>query len=179
MLFAGRPEPLAFGEPDGPPTLPAGLTPLALVSFSDELRPGVRATLDEFAASGIEVKIISGDDPRTVQALARQAGVHTLHLREGMDAYCEVVLDETERARGAAARAPATGFAEAPPAEASRRPGRADDGSDRRVRRRPAAALARRAGRHRRACHHLRARHARAEGAVACRRCATAAATPP
>ena len=31
--------------------------------------------------------------------------VRTLHLREGMDAYCEVVLDETERARGAGTRA--------------------------------------------------------------------------
>jgi len=82
VLFAGRPEPLAFGEPDGPPVLPDGLEPVALVAFSDELRGGVQQTLGEFAEAGIEVKIISGDNPGTVTALATQAGVHTLARRE-------------------------------------------------------------------------------------------------
>ncbi|MEI6727075.1 MAG: HAD-IC family P-type ATPase, partial [Actinomycetes bacterium] len=82
VLFAGRPEPLAFGEPDGPPVLPDGLEPVALVAFSDELRGGVQQTLGEFAEAGIEVKIISGDNPGTVTALATQAGVHTLAPRE-------------------------------------------------------------------------------------------------
>jgi cation-transporting ATPase E len=98
VFFAGRPEPLAFSEQDRPPELPSDLEPLALVCFSDELRPGVRLTLDEFAEAGIEVKIISGDNPTTVSALAKQAGVHTLHLREGVDAYCEVVLDHSDEA---------------------------------------------------------------------------------
>jgi len=82
VLFAGRPEPLAFGEPDGPPVLPDGLEPVALVAFSDELRSGVQQTLGEFAEAGIEVKIISGDNPGTVTALATQAGVNTLARRE-------------------------------------------------------------------------------------------------
>jgi len=51
---------------------------LSLVCFSDELRPGVKKTLDEFTEAGIEVKIISGDNPRTVTALATQAGVHAV-----------------------------------------------------------------------------------------------------
>jgi cation-transporting ATPase E len=50
------------------PSLPADLVPLGLVSLADELRPKVRETLREFAAVGIEVKVISGDDPRTVAA---------------------------------------------------------------------------------------------------------------
>lgn len=79
LLFAGRPDPVPFA-PDGAtePVLPEGLTPLALVCLSDELRPGVQATLEEFRAAGVELKIISGDNPATVAALARQAGVHGL-----------------------------------------------------------------------------------------------------
>ena len=86
LLFAGRPEPLAFGEPGQPPRLPTGLRPLALVAFRDELRPHVKDTLDDFAEAGIQLKIISGDDPATVSALARQAGVRPASSR---NAYCE------------------------------------------------------------------------------------------
>ena len=91
VLFAGLAEPLAFGDPDGPPGLPAGLEPLALICFSDELRGGVRETLEGFSEAGIDVKIISGDNPKTVVALATQAGVQSLARRQGVDAYCEVV----------------------------------------------------------------------------------------
>src|SRR5665648_341210 len=78
VLFAGRPEPVAFSDGDRPPELPDGMEALGLVCFSDELRPGVKKTLDEFTEAGIEVKIISGDNPRTVTALAMQAGVHAV-----------------------------------------------------------------------------------------------------
>ena len=74
LMFAGRPETLAFGEP-GRPLLPAGLVPLGLVCLSDELRPHVRETLDDFSKAGIELKIVSGDNPHTVVSLARQAGL--------------------------------------------------------------------------------------------------------
>ncbi len=56
-------------------TLPSTLTPLGLITLSDELRPQVRETLEGFKAAGIELKIISGDNPDTVIALAKQAGV--------------------------------------------------------------------------------------------------------
>jgi cation-transporting ATPase E len=51
------------------------LEPVALVVLADELRPGVAETLAEFAAQGIAVKVVSGDDPGTVAALATQAGL--------------------------------------------------------------------------------------------------------
>ena len=98
VLFAGRAEPLAFGEPDGPPSLPAGLEPLALVCFSDELRPGVRQTLEEFSEAGIDVKIISGDNPKTVVALATQAGVQSLRRRQGADAFCDTAAGDAAAA---------------------------------------------------------------------------------
>src|SRR3954451_6098892 len=58
----------------GRPRLPS-LEPLAVVSLADELRPDVRQTLARFTEDGIAVKVVSGDDPRTVTALARQAGL--------------------------------------------------------------------------------------------------------
>src|SRR5581483_8346471 len=40
----------------------------------DELRADARETMEAFAQAGIALKIISGDNPQTVAALARQAG---------------------------------------------------------------------------------------------------------
>jgi cation-transporting ATPase E len=83
LLLSGLPEPLPFAEGDAPPALPAGLEALGLVCFSDELRPGVRTTLDGFTEAGIDVKIISGDNPKTVSALATQAGVRAAARADG------------------------------------------------------------------------------------------------
>jgi cation-transporting P-type ATPase E len=55
--------------------LPNGLIALGLVSVSDELRPEARETLAAFREAGVLPKIISGDNPVTVAALARQAGL--------------------------------------------------------------------------------------------------------
>ncbi|WP_345771272.1 HAD-IC family P-type ATPase [Geodermatophilus normandii] len=51
------------------------LQPLAVVALADELRADVVETLARLTADGIAVKVISGDDPSTVAALARQAGL--------------------------------------------------------------------------------------------------------
>lgn len=57
------------------PRLPDSLTPLGYVVLRDELRPGARDVIAGFSERGIAVKVISGDDPRTVAALAREAGI--------------------------------------------------------------------------------------------------------
>ncbi len=108
VMLAGRPEALAFGEP-GRPVLPAGLLPLGLISLRDELRPQVTQTLDEFAAAGIDLKIVSGDNPDTVASLARQAGLH------------RAAASETSGAAPAAGEAPGAGSSAAasPPAVAA------------------------------------------------------------
>jgi cation-transporting ATPase E len=75
LLFAETTDPGAsLVDDDGTPQLPA-LTPLALVALEDELRDGVAETLDGLRAAGVEVKVISGDDPRTVAVLARSLGL--------------------------------------------------------------------------------------------------------
>jgi cation-transporting ATPase E len=74
VLFAYSPEVVFLHDSQKQPVLPP-LTPLGLVSFTDELRPEARETLARFAQAGIALKVISGDDPDTVAALARQAGL--------------------------------------------------------------------------------------------------------
>jgi cation-transporting ATPase E len=74
VLFAYYPGVLSLYDEEGEPRLPAELLPLYLLSFRDELRPEAQATLQHFVELGIEPKIISGDNPQTVAALARQVG---------------------------------------------------------------------------------------------------------
>ena len=54
--------------------IPGPLEPLALLTFIEELRPEAQATIDGLRARGIDVKIVSGDDPNTVEAIGRTAG---------------------------------------------------------------------------------------------------------
>ena len=63
------------GDDDAAATLPQGMRALGLVALTDELRDDAAATLRSFLDRGVAVKIISGDDPETVVALARQAGL--------------------------------------------------------------------------------------------------------
>ena len=47
---------------------------LAYICLRDELRPDAKDTLNFFKKQGVDIKLISGDDPKTVEALARKAG---------------------------------------------------------------------------------------------------------
>jgi cation-transporting ATPase E len=73
LLFAYNPDVTSLHDAQGQLQLPP-LTPLAVVSLRDELRPQVRETIAAFTQLGLHLKVISGDDPQTVAALARQAG---------------------------------------------------------------------------------------------------------
>jgi cation-transporting ATPase E len=75
VLFAFSPAVASLGGDNAPVNLPADLKPLGVLRFSDQLRSEAKETLDGFATAEIEVKIISGDNPQTVAALARQAGL--------------------------------------------------------------------------------------------------------
>lgn len=73
LAFAGNTAVRTLHDDAGEPLLP-DLTLFGLLSFSDELRPHLRQTLRSFTDNGIRLKVISGDNPQTVVALARQAG---------------------------------------------------------------------------------------------------------
>ena len=55
--------------------LPAAQRPVALVTFREQIRRDARETLEYFAAQGVAAKVLSGDNPTTVAAAAREAGL--------------------------------------------------------------------------------------------------------
>jgi magnesium-transporting ATPase (P-type) len=54
---------------------PAGLVPRAMVMIGDQVRGDAAATISWFAAEGVQVKVVSGDHPRTVAAVAGRVGI--------------------------------------------------------------------------------------------------------
>ena len=69
LLVAAAPDGLADDQ------LPDRLQATALVVLDERLRASAPATLAYFGAQGVAVKVISGDNPRTVGAVARACGV--------------------------------------------------------------------------------------------------------
>ncbi len=64
----------ALRGPGNHPVLP-DLQAVAVVCLADELRPEVSQTIVRFDEEGVSLKVLSGDDPSTVAALATQAGL--------------------------------------------------------------------------------------------------------
>lgn len=84
----------SFGTaPDGDAVLPDGLTAAGLVELTEEVRSDAAQTLGYFREQGVTVKVISGDNPVTVAAVARRAGV------QGPDSAAPVALDARELPR--------------------------------------------------------------------------------
>ena len=65
---------------------------LGCVAIRDEIRPTAGETMRFFLEQGVELRVISGDDPRTVSAIAARAGVP--HAENYVDAS---TLDTPER----------------------------------------------------------------------------------
>ena len=55
--------------------LPAGLEGAGLLILAEDIRPDAAETLRYFAEQGVAIKVISGDSPVTVRAIARRAGL--------------------------------------------------------------------------------------------------------
>ena len=73
LLFAGNGD--ASGVDIENQELVAGsLTAYGLAILRDELRDDAKETVERFTSGGVALKIMSGDNPDTVAALARQAG---------------------------------------------------------------------------------------------------------
>ena len=53
---------------------PTGLSPIAFLTLSDPIRANAKDTLNFLTEQGVELKIISGDNPKTVSAIAEKAG---------------------------------------------------------------------------------------------------------
>lgn len=73
LAFARKSDCQMLHDESGEPVLPA-LELIGLVALREELRPHLAETLAAFNDHGISLKVISGDNPHTVAALAKQAG---------------------------------------------------------------------------------------------------------
>ena len=78
---------LVFGKYAGTPTgraLTEKVTPLALILLSNPIREDAPETFRYFAEQGVEIKVISGDNPVTVSHVAARAGI--AHAENYVDA---------------------------------------------------------------------------------------------
>jgi cation-transporting ATPase E len=80
---------LALARGDGPLPDPhgerslTGLRPQGVVVLAEELRPNVRDTVAFLKREGIDIKVLSGDAPQTVAAIARDVGIEVGGVSEG------------------------------------------------------------------------------------------------
>lgn len=68
-----------------------GKTPLALVTLKNPIRPSAKETFRYFKENQVEVKVISGDSPKTVSAVAIEAGV------EGAEHYIDMTTVKSKK----------------------------------------------------------------------------------
>jgi cation-transporting P-type ATPase E len=66
-----------------PDQLPLDMLPVALIVLTEKIRDDARETLKYFNQQGVTLKVISGDSPRTVGAIAEAVG---LNVGEAVDA---------------------------------------------------------------------------------------------
>ena len=77
--------------------LPRGLEPVALLFVSDTIRENAEKTLSYFVEQGVDLKVISGDNARTVACIARRVGL------PGADRYVDATtLHSVEEVQEAA-----------------------------------------------------------------------------
>lgn len=69
LLLAKAPRPVESED------LPDSIEPAALLLFEEKVRPDTSETLQFFTDQGVAIKVISGDNPATVAAVASRAGV--------------------------------------------------------------------------------------------------------
>jgi len=74
LLLTHTTRPMSAGEAAAE-SLPAGLRPVAIVTFREKIRPDAAQTLAYFREQGVGLRIFSGDNPRTVAAVATEVGL--------------------------------------------------------------------------------------------------------
>lgn len=85
---------LVFGKYDGTidgKALTKNVTPLGYIMLSNPIRENAKETFAYFAEQGVEIKVISGDNPMTVSEVAEQAGI------QGAEHYVDASSLKTEK----------------------------------------------------------------------------------
>jgi cation-transporting P-type ATPase E len=100
-LAAGGRRVLVLARSDAPlqgEELPVDLRPVALTMFAEKIRPDAAEALQYFHDQGVALRVISGDNPRTVAAVAKRVGLpdagdgyDARELPDDVDAMAEVL----------------------------------------------------------------------------------------
>jgi cation-transporting ATPase E len=93
LVLGHSPHPISPEQADAE-RLPDDLVPIVVLTFREQVRPDAAQTLSYFREQGVGIRVISGDNPRTVAAIAREVGVDA---PEGYDAR-ELPDDDEELA---------------------------------------------------------------------------------
>lgn len=97
LVLAHSSEPPTTEADLSSPRLPNTLVPVTLLTFRERVRSDAAQTLAYFRAEGVEIKVLSGDDPLTVTAVAREVGVQVVSgydsrtLPTGLDELGEIL----------------------------------------------------------------------------------------
>lgn len=83
LALAHSDSPLPGGAPPEAP--PADARVVGLVVLAERLRESARETIAFLTGEGVEVKVLSGDAPATVAAIARDAGIPVGTVAQGSD----------------------------------------------------------------------------------------------
>ncbi|MFJ6002845.1 HAD-IC family P-type ATPase [Arthrobacter sp. NPDC092385] len=102
LVLAHSPRPFPPSADAKQPVLPDGLRPVALVVLRERVRADAAETIRYFGEQGVRVIIISGDDPGTVLAVAREVrlpgelnGVDARTLPTERDALADILGTES------------------------------------------------------------------------------------
>jgi cation-transporting ATPase E len=88
--------------PDPPSVAPPPARPLAILAFREELRPDAADTLRRLVEAQVDLRVISGDDPATVSAIASTVGIAPGAVLSGLQIGAmadEELAVEVDRAR--------------------------------------------------------------------------------
>lgn len=58
--------------------IPSDIKPMALILINDKIRPDAKKTLEYFKEEGVDIKLISGDNPVTVANVAKKVGLKNI-----------------------------------------------------------------------------------------------------
>lgn len=82
LVLGHSPHPISDEQAEAE-RIPDDLVPIVVLTFREQARPDAAQTLAYFREQGVGIRVISGDNPRTVAAIAREVG---LDAPEGFDA---------------------------------------------------------------------------------------------
>ena len=112
LLFGRVPANSGSSKLSDSQSLHEGIEPIAVLSFSESLRGDAKETIERLINLGIEPKFISGDHPRTLQAVCRNLGFDgNLRAVSGLD------IDESDDAAVDRVAADATIFGRITPSQ--------------------------------------------------------------